>query len=139
MGYDEFRAEYDQVMLACLTAKLSVDGLAEQVDRLAGLLVELPPLDRNRAVVDVDNLQDILRSARHAPYVDSPAFTEASRVFGLANADWGTAVERANRARQGVRDIHAIAARVGDPAEREAVLQLTEPLDLLIVALEPGR
>ncbi|MFC0624950.1 hypothetical protein [Kribbella deserti] len=139
MGYDEFRAEYDQVMLACLTAKLSVEGLAEQVSRLTGLLTELHPADRNRAAVDVDNLQEILTNARQVPYVESPAFIEASRVFGMANADWGTAIERTHRARQGVQDIRTIAGQLSDPAERDAVLQLTEPLELLIDALEPGR
>jgi hypothetical protein len=142
MGYDEFHADCEQVMRACLTAKLSVDGLAEQVDRLSGLLEAMTLADRNRAELDLADLQEILDAARQTPYASTAAFTEASRIFGLANAEHGTMAERLGRARDGVAEIRAIADRTADQQERSAILELTEPLAMLVDALQaaaPGR
>ena len=92
--------------------------------------------ERNRATADIAELEDILDLARQTPYSTSPAFNEASRALSRATMDTGSTAERIGRARRGIDEIRAIADRIPDTAERYSVLQMTEPLAMLIESLE---
>ncbi|MFC0624951.1 hypothetical protein [Kribbella deserti] len=136
MAYDEFRTEYDAVMEACLSAQLDMNGLAVELDRLRGLAATLSPTDQAQAATDLQSLDEILTMARETPYTDSPAYNEANRIFALANADDGTPAERITRAQEGIQQLRAIADRSADQQEQYAILRLTEPLAMLIDALQ---
>jgi septation ring formation regulator EzrA len=139
-SYDRFRSEYDKVMQACLTAQLTLDGLEYAIDKLEELRANLTTIDQyRRAGADVDALRDIMRRARQASYQVSPLFNEASRALTRANWAHGTPEERIARARTGMAEIAAIADRASDTAERTRILQVAEPLALLIDALQPSR
>lgn len=139
-NYDHFRSGYDRVMQGCLTAQLTLDGLEYAIDKLEESRSHLTTIDQYRqAGTDIDVLRDIMRRARQASYQASPLFTEASRALSRANWDHGTPEERVERARTGMAEIAAIAERAPDSAERARVLQVAEPLALLIDALQPAR
>ncbi|WP_328989799.1 hypothetical protein OG394_26540 [Kribbella sp. NBC_01245] len=135
MAYDEFRTEYDAVLEACLSARLDMDGLAVELDRLRGIAAALSPDEQTQAATDLQSLDEILTMARQTPYSDSPAYNEANRVFGLANSDDGTPAERIARAEEGIQQLRAIADRGADQQENYAIMRLTEPLAMLIDAL----
>jgi hypothetical protein len=136
MGYDEFRGEYDAVMNLCLTAKLDLDGLAGAVERLSDLRDRLPTAaERLRAGADIADLDEILTQARQTPYATNPSFTDAARVLSRATIETGTTQERIDRARRGIDEIRAIARTVTDPDERDGVLQMVQPLAMLISSL----
>jgi septation ring formation regulator EzrA len=138
--YDRFRSEYDKVMQACLTAQLTLDGLEYAIDKLEEFRANLTTIDHYRqAGTDIDALRDIMRRARQAAHQVSPLFSEASRALSRANWAHGTPEERVERARTGMAEIAAIAERASDPRERARILQVAEPLALLIDALKPGR
>lgn len=136
MGYDEFRGEYDKVLNLCLTAKLDLDGLEGAVERLTDLRDQLPtPAEQNKAAADIADLTEILTAARETPYAANPAFTEAARVLSRSTIEAGTTQERIDRARRGIDEIHAVARTIRDPDERDGVLQMVQPLSLLISSL----
>ena len=138
-SYERFHAEYDKVLQACLTARLTIDGLEYAIDKLTELRANLTTIaDYNQAGVDIETLRDIMRRARQAPYQTKPLFQEASRALSRATWDHGSAEERIERARSGIAEIAAIAERATDVVERTGVLQVAEPLALLIDALQPG-
>jgi len=140
--YDEFRAAFDAVQQACLEARLNVDGLAAEVDRLTVLRdqVELRS-DREQAASDVASLADLLEMARRtAPPPASPeyekAYQEASAVMAEANGPDGSVAERVQRIQRAIKKIGKLADRVDDPGERFNLLKLAEPLAMLASSLQ---
>jgi len=144
--YDEFRTAFDAVQQACLEARLNVDGLAAEVDRLTLLRDEVElRSDREQAATDLASLSDLLEIVRRtAPPPASPeyemAFREASAVMAEANGPDGSVAERVQRIQRAIMKISKIADRVNDPGERFTLLKLNEPLAMLASALQhPAR
>ena len=142
MRYDEFRAAFDAVQQACLEARLNVDGLAAEVDRLTVLRDQVEfRSDREQAASDVASLADLLEMARRtAPPPASPeyelAYREASAVAAEANGPDGSAAERVQRIQRAIKKISKIADRVSDPGERVSLLRMNEPLAMLAGSLQ---
>lgn len=137
MRYDVFQREYESVMADCQAAKLSTSALEERIARVRELYAALPVSEQARAVGDMTRLDQILRSARRYQVPDFPLYREASAIFAEANSAEGPAQLRAVRARDGIRQLNALAERTTDADERIAVLALTEPLAMLASALDP--
>ncbi|TDW22398.1 hypothetical protein [Kribbella kalugense] len=136
MQYDDFRRAYDGVMADCRAAKLNTSALEESVARMQELYAALPADDQARAADDLARLEQILGTARRYQVRDFPLYREASAIFASANSDEGPAQLRAQRARDGIGQLNALAERTTAADERSAVLALTEPLAMLVSALD---
>jgi hypothetical protein len=139
MRYDEFNAQHDSVMQACLTAQLDADGLVAEILRLSGLRDQLDrETDRQRATEDLAQLEELVALTRRMTPATpaSPAYEAATAAFGRANQPAGSAAERIDRAGRGIAEIRALANGVADPDEQHSILRLTEPLAMVIAALE---
>jgi hypothetical protein len=137
MQYDDFRQAYDGVMADCRAAKLNTSALEASIARLQELYAALPADEQTRAVDDLTRLEQVLQTARRYQVPDFPLYREASAIFASANSDAGPAPLRAQRARDGIRQLNALAERTTATDERSAVLALTEPLAMLVSALDP--
>lgn len=135
-SYQTFRTAYEEVMNACLTAKLHVDGLAAAIDRLTDLRGRLSTAaDRANADTDIARLQEILDRASRIPFAASRAFNAAARALHSAMYDDGTVAERIERARLGIEQITQIASRADTAPERDDIKAMTVPLAMLLDAL----
>jgi hypothetical protein len=139
MGYDMFRREYESVMADSRAAKLGLSAIEERIARVRELYAALPADEQARAVDDLTRLEQILRTARRYRVPDFPLYREAAEIFASANSAVGPARLRAERARDGIRQLTTLADRATADDERFAILALTEPLASLASALDSER
>jgi hypothetical protein len=130
MDYDQFDAAYGQVLVSARS--LDAAALETEVTRLRALADTLDsPADQEAARLLVASLEDAL--ARTQPHL-SDEMAAAIRVQSQARTGEGTSEERIRRIRAGIDEIAAIAD-TADPTERGPILDLNEPLHLLLDSL----
>jgi hypothetical protein len=140
MRYEDFRRDYEAVTAACDKAQLDARGLEAALVRLRALGEALPGADQDRAIADLDSLEELLELAQTMPSVtDGPAVEEASRFLSEAMSEDGTANERLKRAERGMKRISKLAKRTRDPEEKFTIQRMAEPLAMLIDSLRTAR
>jgi hypothetical protein len=130
MDYDQFDAAYGEVLAAART--LDADTLQTEVTRLHALAAELDsPADQEAAHLLLASLDDAL--GRPNPQL-SPELAAAVRIQSKARTTEGTPTERIHTIRAALDEIAAIATTAA-PADRGPILDLNEPLNLLLDSL----
>ncbi|WBQ05086.1 hypothetical protein [Kribbella sp. CA-293567] len=132
MDYEQFRARYQQVFdsIESQPAAHFAPSLA-QLRAMAAAIQS--PKDRRRAENQIATIGDVLSYDDEPPL--SPAMVNAVRAHDRGSADAGTPAERIARAESATIEIGRIADTAG-PAEQAAILDLNEPLYMLIMSLE---
>jgi hypothetical protein len=128
MRYDEFlqlyKAAYEDWSLG------RVDAGAE-IGRLRRLVPQIDEVDRRSFA------EHLLSewTAESSPQARD-RMARASAALARAGAEGGPDEERIERAREGRREIAAIAAETDDPNEKNAILAMNESLTMLIESFD---
>ncbi|WP_427886671.1 hypothetical protein ACQHIV_28190 [Kribbella sp. GL6] len=136
VGYQAFRAEYQRVF-DVLDSQTLPDWLPAAIARLKELAADIEdPTDRRTAQNQIASIEDILDEELDGPPTSS-AMMEAIRVHSRAGRGEGTPAERIARAEAGMAVIGEIAE--ANPSEEASILDLNEPLYMLILSLRSDR
>jgi hypothetical protein len=132
LSYAEFDAEYGRLLAAA--GGMDDAMLASELTRMRALQWQLADeSERELAAASLATLEDVLTVTSEP---SSDAMVRAVAALSRAGDERGTPRERVVRARAGMDEIARIA-ETADPAERTAILDMTESLAMLIDALEP--
>jgi hypothetical protein len=132
LSYAEFDAEYGRLLAAA--GGMDDAMLASELTRMRALQWQLADeSERELAGASLATLEDVLTVTSEP---SSDAMVRAVAALSRAGDERGTPQERVERARAGMDEIARIA-ETADPAERNAILDMTESLAMLIDALEP--
>ena len=132
MDYDAFDVELRRVLDAATARSLDEATLAAEVDRLRGLanLVE-PAADRKLAGSHLTSLE---RALSYEPPPLSDELAEAIRVQSRAQSAEGTPAQRIEHLSAAIAEIGRIAD-AASPADHPRILDLNEPLSILLESL----
>ncbi|NIK62188.1 hypothetical protein [Kribbella shirazensis] len=134
MDYAEFDAERRRIVRAWGESITDPEALAAAVDGLrdqAGTIQDHAA--QARALRSVENLDDLVTEARTP---ESEYVRRASDVLLESTPPEGTRAEQRARAEAGMAEIARIAAEAPTAGERDAVLEMNEPLAMIVAAHE---
>ncbi len=136
MEYAEFDTERRRIARAWGREITDPEQLSVAVERLreqAGTLAV--ESDRDRAMAYLTVMDDLVSEAE-AP--ESEHIRRASDVMMRSTAPEGTAAEQRARAEAGMAEIAQIAAEAPTTGERDAVLEMNEPLAVIVATHREG-
>jgi hypothetical protein len=126
MEYAEFDAERRRIVRAWRREITDPDELATAVESLRERLPALPgEADQTRAARYLEALDDLVADARTP---QSETVWRAADVLVQASQQDGTPAERRVRADAGIAEITRLADTAPTTAERDAALEMNEPL-----------
>ena len=130
MRYDKFTRQLAEIRDGWRSGTLTGAAAGSEVDRLRAVLTQVDP-DRSRlAVYEVDAFAEWLTPASRERWADARGVLDRA-------LDLSVPPERAIvAARDAIEQIDRIAATAPYADEADALLQLTEPLEVLIEELE---
>ena len=131
MRYGEFLARYKRAYEAWSVGDLDTVGATEEIDRLHKLVPSIEEPDRHAFAAG-----QLAQWTRRLSPAAQDRIARATSVLAEAGTDHGTPADRLARAQHGLLALTALADETEDDGERTAILAMTEPLSLLIDALE---
>lgn len=135
MEYDDFQAERARILAAWGQELTDPEQLAAAVERLRELAGTVDGEEQRAKAIRYLKSMDTLVAEARAP--ESETIGKASDVLLRAARPDGTPDERRARAEVGMQEIARIAEAAPTPAERLAVLAMTEPLAEIVHVLDP--
>lgn len=136
MEYAEFDAERRRITHAWGREITDPEQLAAAVERLREQAATVPgEADRDRAMRYLTTLDDLVTEAGEP---ESEPVRRASDVLLQASRPEGTPPERRARAEAGMAEIARIAGAAPTVGERDAALEMNEPLVQIITMIDLG-
>ena len=134
MNFEEFNAEYGQVLERIKRGRCDTDELAAEYSRLADGTAGIDDsVERELIDRDLQTLNEMVDLGRDNDEPDD-AWTLTSDALRRANNPNGTPAERIARAEDAISEIRALAKSAPEH-QQDALLRSTDTLNLLISSL----